>query len=68
VNDQDPDGESVTAVLVTPTAHGALALHADGSFTYTPQAGVTGTDTFVYRAVDDVGAFTPPTIVTIVVQ
>ena len=38
INDLDPDGESVTAVLVTPPAHGTLALNADGSFVYTPAA------------------------------
>ncbi|MCA1702265.1 MAG: cadherin-like domain-containing protein [Actinobacteria bacterium] len=27
-------------------------LNADGSFTYTPDPGFTGTDTFTYRAVD----------------
>ena len=67
-NDLDPDGESLIAVLSTTTAHGTLALAADGSFTYTPNAGFTGTDTFIYRAMDTVDAFTPPTIVTIRVQ
>jgi VCBS repeat-containing protein len=68
VNDQDPDGESITAVLVAPTAHGTLVLNADGSFVYTPDAGFTGTDTFVYKAQDEVGAFRYPTIVTITVR
>ncbi|TGV62728.1 hypothetical protein EN803_36865, partial [Mesorhizobium sp. M2D.F.Ca.ET.160.01.1.1] len=31
---------------------GTLALNADGSFTYTPIAGFTGTDSFTYRAFD----------------
>ena len=68
VNDLDPDGESLTAVLVTPPSHGTLALHLDGSFIYTPLAGFSGSDSFIYKAMDEVGAFTPPTIVTIVVQ
>jgi len=45
-----------------------IALSANGSFTYMPEAAFTGTDAFIYRAMDEVGAFTPPTIVTIVVQ
>jgi VCBS repeat-containing protein len=68
VNDLDPDGESLTAVLATPPAHGTLALNADGSFVYTPAPGFVGTDSFIYRAKDTVDALTPPTIVTILVQ
>ena len=33
-------------------SHGTLTLHADGSFTYTPDAGYNGTDTFTYTATD----------------
>ena len=51
-NDQDADGDALTAVLVAGPSHGALALGADGSFTYTPEAGFTGSDTFTYRARD----------------
>jgi len=35
---------------------------------YTPDAGFTGTDTFIYRALCSDGDYTPPTIVTITVQ
>jgi hypothetical protein len=41
----------------TDPAHGSLALNADGTFTYTPQAGFTGTDTFTYTASDAVQLF-----------
>ena len=51
-NDTDPDGDSLTATLVTGPAHGTLALNADGSFTYTPAAGFTGSDSFTYVASD----------------
>jgi hypothetical protein len=68
INDLDPDGESLTAVLSTPPAHGTLVLNADGSFVYTPAPGFVGTDSFIYRAMDEVAALTPPTIVTIVVN
>jgi hypothetical protein len=33
-------------------AGGSLALNADGSFSYTPNAGFAGTDSFAYRAFD----------------
>ncbi len=51
-NDSDPDGQPLTASVVTATRHGTLALQADGQFTYAPQTGYSGTDTFVYRISD----------------
>ncbi|PYR66687.1 MAG: hypothetical protein DMF88_15440 [Acidobacteria bacterium] len=48
-NDSDVDS-SMTAVLVNGTMHGHLALAADGSFVYTPDANYNGIDTFTYRA------------------
>jgi VCBS repeat-containing protein len=67
-NDHDPSGASLVTVLSTTTAHGTLALAADGSFTYAPDAGFVGTDSFIYRALCSDGDYTPPTIVTIVVR
>jgi VCBS repeat-containing protein len=49
-NDTDPDGGTLTAVLVTDVSSGTLALSANGSFTYTPDADFFGTDTFTYYA------------------
>ncbi len=41
---------AVTSVaLVGAPAHGTLVLNPDGSFTYTPTTGFTGTDTFSYN-------------------
>ena len=51
-NDEDADGDPMTAALVTGPANGSLALNADGSFDYTPSDGFTGTDTFTYIAND----------------
>jgi hypothetical protein len=53
-NDDDPDGDALTAVLVDDVTDGSLALNDDGSFTYTPDAGFSGTDGFTYRADDGV--------------
>ena len=52
-NDSDVDGPSLTVNGVTqqPTK-GQLSLAADGSFTYTPNPNVSGTDTFKYKATD----------------
>jgi hypothetical protein len=48
-NDTDIDDAALTAVLVSgPSNAFAFALNADGSFSYTPQPGFTGIDTFDY--------------------
>ena len=51
-NDDDPDGDDLTAVLAEDVEHGTLTLAADGSFTYTPDPDFHGTDGFTYRAFD----------------
>ena len=51
-NDADVDSAALTAALVTSTSNGVLSLNADGSFTYTPNAGFRGIDSFTYRASD----------------
>ena len=49
-NDVNPQSGSMTAVPVAGPVHGALTLNANGSFTYAPQAGYQGADSFTYRA------------------
>jgi VCBS repeat-containing protein len=53
-NDSDVQGDplSVAAASVTDPGHGTVAVHADGSFTYTPTANFNGTDSFTYKASD----------------
>ena len=51
-NDWDPDDDPLTAVLYADVQDGSLTLNADGSFSYTPDAGFTGADSFFYRAYD----------------
>ncbi|MCA9188091.1 MAG: tandem-95 repeat protein, partial [Planctomycetales bacterium] len=52
LNDSDPEGNSLTASIVTPPAHGTLALTGTGAFLYTPDTDFSGTDTFTYRVND----------------
>jgi VCBS repeat-containing protein len=61
-NDTDADGDGLTATLVSNPAHGSITLQADGAFTYVPQAGFVGTDTFTYRAEDPSLATAPATV------
>ncbi|NQT41467.1 MAG: tandem-95 repeat protein [Planctomycetes bacterium] len=51
-DDTDADGDPLTASLLTGPTDGTLALSADGSFTYTPDADFNGADSFTYRAFD----------------
>lgn len=51
-NDSDPDGDPITASLLSSTANGALTFATNGGFTYAPNAGFSGTDTFTYQARD----------------
>lgn len=52
VNDSDPAGEPITAVLVGNPPNGTVVLNPDGSFVYNPNPGFTGADSFTYRASD----------------
>jgi VCBS repeat-containing protein len=51
-NDSDPNGDPITAVLVSGSSNGLLTLNSDGSFTYTPNANFSGLDSFIYKAND----------------
>ena len=51
-NDSDAEGDPLTAVLDTDVSDGTLTLNADGSFTYVPDTGFVGTDSFTYHAND----------------
>jgi len=49
------DGDPMTLGIVTGPAHGVLSpFNADGSFTYTPNSGYSGTDSFQYKANDGI--------------
>ena len=65
-NDSDVDGDVLTASPDTaPDAgpsNGSLTLNADGSFTYTPNAGFTGTDSFRYVVSDGAGGTASETV------
>ena len=51
-NDSDPDGDALTATVVTQPSNGTVNLASDGAFTYQPNAEFSGTDTFTYSAND----------------
>lgn len=66
-NDNDAQSQALTAVLVTQPSHGSVTLNSDGSFTYIPSPGFSGSDSFSYQA-RDASLSSPPTTVTLTVS
>jgi hypothetical protein len=54
-NDFDPDGDNllINTTPVSGPSHGILTINADGTFSYTPDPGFIGTDSFIYEVCDD---------------
>ena len=61
-NDTGSSHITLTASVLVQPAHGALAFHQDGSFTYTPGQGYTGSDLFTYQANDGFLNSTPTNV------
>src|SRR5216683_7217245 len=57
INDSDPDGDglSITDAGSRTLAHGSLTLYTSGSFSYIPNYGYTGPDSFTYTIQDSLG-------------
>jgi len=51
-NDTDIDKDALTAVIAVNASHGHVTLNPNGSFTYVPNAGYIGPDSFQYFASD----------------
>jgi RHS repeat-associated protein len=51
-NDDDPNGDRLTSILVGGPTHGTVSLLDDGSFSYVPDVAFSGIDTFTYKASD----------------
>lgn len=53
-NDNEPDGEAMTAAVVANSPDGTLVLNSNGSFVFTPNIGFTGpVATFTYQLTDN---------------
>ncbi|PZE61621.1 hypothetical protein DEJ24_05025 [Curtobacterium sp. MCPF17_001] len=64
---RNDSGTGLTTSLARKAAHGTVRVQADGSYVYTPAAGFTGRDTFVYTATDASGQSTRATATITVV-
>ncbi len=62
-NDTDPEGDPLTVTgFPTPPINGTAVIEPDGTVTYTPDAGFTGTEVFTYEVCDDGGACSVETV------
>ncbi len=61
----DPEGESVTFEITSQPKKGAVSVGDNGTFTYTPEAGKKGEDSFTYTATDRSGNVSGSAMVTI---
>jgi hypothetical protein len=57
-----PQSKPLTAAVAEGPAHGDLTLEPNGSFSYTPDAGFSGADSFTYRANDGTNDSTAATV------
>ena len=67
-NDTDADSDPLSTVLENGVTNGSLALNANGSFSYTPNTGFTGQDSFSYLAHDGTDPSDTSATVTITVN
>ena len=51
----DPDQDPLTYQIVIKPKRGSVEIHADGTFTYTPDENKVGKDSFTFTATDDSG-------------
>ncbi len=57
----DAENEALTFAAVTQPTHGSLTFNSNGTFTYTPTANYSGTDSFTFKANDSHGDSTVAT-------
>ncbi|NEO49752.1 MAG: tandem-95 repeat protein, partial [Moorea sp. SIO4A3] len=64
-NDTDPEGDALNVAIDQQGANGTAEVNQDGTITYTPVDGFTGTDTFTYQVSDGVN---DPVVATVEVN
>jgi lysophospholipase L1-like esterase len=65
-NDTDAETNPLTAILATLPSSGSVVLNSNGGFTYTPNSGFAGTDSFTYRANDGISDSNSTTVTIMV--
>ena len=67
VNDFDVDGDSLAVSIISGPSNGSAVIEADGSITYTPNAGYTGNDSLTYQ-IDDGNGGTDTAVLNITIN
>jgi hypothetical protein len=62
--DTDTPATCCTVTLDTPASDGTVTVDSNGGFTYTPDSGFEGSDSFTYLLTDSDGNVSAPTAVT----
>ena len=52
----DADGDPLTYTVLEGPAHGTITINAAGTYTYTPEQGYVGTDSFTVAVSDNLGS------------
>ncbi|PXF57736.1 MAG: hypothetical protein C4B59_14670 [Candidatus Methanogaster sp.] len=66
VNDYDLDPDPLTALPDSIPESGSMTMNADGTFSYTPDAGYTGSDSFTYLADDGTDQSMATVMITVI--
>jgi VCBS repeat-containing protein len=61
-DDSEANGGSLTAALTSLPKNGTIVFNANGAFSYTPEAGFFGTDSFAYSAQNSSGTTSSATV------
>ncbi|MCP4109859.1 MAG: hypothetical protein GY749_30795 [Desulfobacteraceae bacterium] len=61
-NHNDPEGDSMRITDLEKPAHGRLRFSEDGTYTYLPKQGYSGTDTISYDVSDGMGRTSAGTV------
>ncbi len=67
-NDSDLDSSGLEIVSFSTPARGVVAIDFGGTVLYTPEAGFSGVDTFVYSIRDTEGAISQATVTITVIE
>jgi VCBS repeat-containing protein len=68
VSGSDSDADNLSFSVVTPADHGTVTMDADGSYSYKPKSGFSGTDSFTFKANDGSLDSAPATIAVTVTE
>lgn len=67
-NDSDPDGDALAVASITGASHGTVIAKKNGTASYKPDHGFTGTDSFTYTVTDGQGNSDTATVTVTVLE